>query len=353
MTAADRRRREQVSGGPGLETTAPAAGREALLERVLEPLSRHYGDPATVEIRMNAPGRVVADRRGAGKRLAATPGPDVAGLESICKALANRHGLPFDPDDHPRLGCVLPGGHRFECLLGASAQSGVSLAIRCKHPFAPTWEQLGADGAVRAYLEAAVAAGRNLIVSGATNTGKTTLLNKLLSTLPADRRVVALEDAPELRLERFWDGIGLLSEREPGDRSGMLGWRQLYDHLVRVTPDHVLFGEIGTRNAFAAMAALNSGATGFMCTIHAESPRQAIHRKFDQNVAWSGEAMPRVAAFLTELVDVVVQVRRDADGFRRVCEIWEPKTDRRVLAGGADFRPPNDNHPKAGNPPCG
>ena len=77
----------------------------------------------------------------------------------------------------------------------------------------------------------------------------------------------------------------------------MLGWRQLYDHLVRVTPDHVLFGEIGTRNAFAAMAALNSGATGFMCTIHAESPRQAIHRKFEQNVAWSARPCPGLRRF--------------------------------------------------------
>ena len=141
-----------------------------------------------------------------------------------------------------------------------------------------------------------MAAGRNLIVSGATNTGKTTLLNKPLSTLPATGGWWRWRTRRNC-VWSGWDGIGLLSEREPGDRSGMLGWRQLYDHLVRVTPDHVLFGEIGTRNAFAAMAALNSGATGVMCTIHAESPRQAIHRKFDQNVAWSGEAMPWVGRF--------------------------------------------------------
>src|SRR3546814_10782585 len=64
----------------------------------------------------------------------------------------------------------------------------------------------------------------------------------------------------------------------------MLDWRQLYDHLMRATPDRPIFGEISTQNAFAALAVLNAGMTGFMCSIHADSPEQAINRKFDQNI---------------------------------------------------------------------
>ena len=304
---------------------------DALLHRVLEPLHKFYADLDVVEIRMVKPGQVIRDQRGAGKRAVPAPDLTLAEIETICTALATYHGVKFDSDTHPKLSCVLPGGHRLECLLGASVQSGISLALRCKHPFTPTWEEVGASDETRKHLLDAVCSEKNIIISGATNTGKTTLLNMLTASLPDDRRVIAAEDTPELHLERFWDGVGLLAERETSGASGMLNWRQLYDHLMRATPDHILFGEISTLNAFAALAALNSGVTGFMCTIHAESPYQAIHRKFDQNIAWAGETMPRVPEFLTELVDVVVQIRRTQDGWRRITDIYEPRTDNYVL----------------------
>src|SRR3546814_11928638 len=86
----------------------------------------------------------------------------------------------FRSDDSPKLSCILPDGHRFECLVGPSVQTGVSLAIRCKHPFTPSWEQIGVSPVIRDYLKDAVDRDLNIIVSGATNTGKTTLLNMML-----------------------------------------------------------------------------------------------------------------------------------------------------------------------------
>ncbi|NMM43920.1 Flp pilus assembly complex ATPase component TadA [Rhodospirillaceae bacterium KN72] len=309
-----------------------------LLRETLAPLSAHYDDPATVEIRMTKPGIVITDRRGTGKQAVRDEGLTLAAVEAVARSLGNYHGLGFNGEDRPKLSCVLPGGHRFECLVGPSVQSGLSLAIRCKHPFTPSWDQVGASEAVVRYLTDAVDGERNLIVSGATNTGKTTLLNMLLAGLPDHRRVIGVEDTPELSLGRFWDGVGLIAAREEGGShaTGLQTWRQLYDHLMRATPDHIVFGEISTQNAFAALAALNSGVTGFMCTIHAESPHQAIHRKFDQNIAWSGETMPRVPEFLSELVDVVVQIKRDSSGFRRITDIYEPRADRFVLKDGKE-----------------
>ena len=304
---------------------------EILASRLLKPLSVFFDNTETVEVRMVQAEQVIIERRGEGKIAVEADGLVLAVIETICQALANRYGLRFDPDEVPKLSCVLPGGHRFECLLGSSVRSGISLAIRCKHSFIPTWEQLGVSDAVRRYLLAAVSGERNIIISGATNTGKTTLLNMLLDTLPDERRVIAVEDTPELHMVKFWDGVGLLAARESNAGTGLLDWRQLYDHLMRVTPDHIVFGEISTLNAFAALAALNSGVTGFMCTIHAESPHQAIHRKFDQNIAWAGEVMPRVPEFLTDLVDVVVQIKRTPDGFRQITEIYEPGNDRFIL----------------------
>ena len=312
------------------------APEEILASRLLKPLSVFFENLDTVEIRMVKPEQVIIERRGEGKVAVDAEGLVLAVVETICQALANRHGLKFDPDVIPKLSCVLPGGHRFECLLGSSVRSGLSLAIRCKHPFIPTWDQLGVSDAIRGYLLAAVTDERNIIISGATNTGKTTLLNMLLDTLPEERRVIAVEDTPELHIDKFWDGVGLIAARESNASGGLLDWRQLYDHLMRVTPDHIIFGEISTLNAFAALAALNSGVTGFMCTIHAESPHQAIHRKFDQNIAWAGDVMPRVPEFLTDLIDVVVQIKRTPDGFRQITDIFEPGRDRFILRDGKE-----------------
>ncbi|MCW9046270.1 MAG: CpaF/VirB11 family protein [Alphaproteobacteria bacterium] len=307
-----------------------------LFERILSPLFKHYGDEGTVEIRMSRPHQVVTERRGEGKRMVKDETLTMAAIEKIAKSLGNVGGLTFDGEEHPKLSCVLPGGHRFEVLVGSSVRTGISLAIRCKHPFVPSWQTLGVSDRVKNYLINAVRSDTNMVISGATNTGKTTLLNMLLEVLEEDRRVVAVEDTPELHIEKFWDGVGLIAAREAGTGSGMQDWRQLYDHLIRITPDHILFGEISTQNAFAALAALNSGVTGFKCTIHAESPEQAIHRKFDQNIAWAGETMPRVPEFLIDLVDVVVQIKRRKDGFRHITDIWEPRKDNWVLKDGAE-----------------
>lgn len=224
---------------------------------------------------------------------------------------------------------------RIECPVGPSVQGGISLAIRCKHPFTPSWDQVGAGGDVVDYLRDAVTAEKNIIISGATNTGKTTLLNKLLGFLPDDRRVIAVEDTPELGMDRFWDGVGLLAARDAKTAVGMIGWDGPYDHLMRATSDHVVFGEVSIQNAFAVLAALNSGATGVMCSIHAKNAKQALDRKFDQNIVWSGATMPRVPEFLRELVDVVVQINRTTDGYQRISEIYEPRADRWVMGDDA------------------
>ena len=291
-----------------------------IIREVLAPLSLFYGDPTTVECRMNKPGEVITDRRGKGLERHSANDLTQALIESLCRSLANHHGIAFHIDNNPKLSCILPdGSHRFECLVGASVQSGLSLAIRCKHPFKPSWSKAGVNQTIKAYLMNALNQEANMIISGATNTGKTTFLNMLLAQLPADRRVIALEDTPELEIERFWNGNGLIAAREEktNQGSGMVSWRELYDHMMRITPDHIIFGEISTTNCLAALGALNSGVTGFFCTIHSESPIQAITRKFDQNISWSGQTMPRVPEFLSELVDVVVQIKRDRKGNRK------------------------------------
>lgn len=303
------------------------------LADVLMPLARHYEKPEIVELRMSRPGMVVIDHRGLGKQVVLDSDLTRLRIESICKALANHAKIKFDPATQPKLSCLIPGKHhRFECAIGPSVQSGLSLAIRCKHAFTPTWDNLGVDAIGHAYFHKAVSASKNIIISGATNTGKTTLLNMLLDMVPESRRVVAIEDTPEVGIDKFhYDGVGLVCGRDDDANKAMLSWRQAHDHVMRITPDHIILGEISTQNAYPALGLLNSGITGFMCTIHAHSPWQALNRKFDHNIAWSGQTLARVPEFLNDLIDLVIQVGRDEDGLRRISHIYEPREDRYVL----------------------
>lgn len=123
--------------------------KDPLLDKILAPLSKFYEDLDTVEVRMVRQGFVTTDKRGDGKAQVKAPELTIAKLETICKALSNYRGQKFDTDYHPKLSCVLPGGHRFECVLGDSVQSNISLAIRCKHPFNPTWDQMGVNDSIK------------------------------------------------------------------------------------------------------------------------------------------------------------------------------------------------------------
>ena len=192
------------------------------ISTILRPLAQFYDDLTTVEMRMTEAKKVVLDRRGVGKFLVDAPELTLARVEDICRSLANFTGVKFDPGTAPKLSCVVPEvRHRFECLMGASVQSGISLAIRCKHPFTPTWEQVGVTPDVVAYLQAAMERKANMIIAGGTNTGKTTLINKLLHFLPDTCRVVAAEDTPELEIDRFWDGVGDACQRHAGVAGGV------------------------------------------------------------------------------------------------------------------------------------
>ncbi len=302
------------------------------LDIILTPLSRHYADPKTVEVRCNEAGHVIVERRGEGK--IALPAPDLTfdELDLMCTALSNMTDSAYSPRNGEKLSCVIPHHkHRFECLLGKSSREGVSLAIRCKHPFEPSWQQIGATAEVVKYLECCVLAGKNIVVSGATNTGKTTFLNKLLTFLDDQVRIIAAEDAPELELDRFMDKVGLIAARDVKNSSGLILWDALLDHINRITPDRVLFGEISNQNALAFINALISGAVGVMCTVHARSPEEALETKFVQNMALSGYSVPDIPVLLRRNVDVVVQLKRDEDGYRRISDVYEPVNDHWVV----------------------
>ena len=300
-----------------------------VLNSILEPLAVHYNPCDVIEVRMSAPREVVIETRGVGKECIVDEALNLATLERISANLANNNGLDFHPNTNPNVSCTLPDGHRFESLVGASVQSGLSISIRCKHPFDATYHDYGISEKVAAFIQNAVIAGKHIIISGGTNTGKTTLLNLMLKSLDAATRLVVLEDTPEVQFDRFWDSVGLIASRT-GASPSMLSWSSLYDHSNRITPDRLIFSEISTKNSEAALALMNSGGSGFMCTIHAENPQQVIERRFDQILSLAGKQMNNLPELLRETVDVIIQIKR-GDGFRYISEVYLPKENRHLL----------------------
>lgn len=306
----------------------------AVLAKILEPLAQHYSDPDVIEIRMRKPGTVIVDHREKGLEEIQDPTLTLHVLEQICQSLSNKNGLGFDPDKNPQVSTILPEKHRFECMMGPSVLTGVSLAIRCKHLVYIPWEAFGVEGDLLEYFREIVESQKNIIISGATNTGKTTFMNKVIGLIPDDVRIITAEDTPELETDRFWNGVGLMAAREDDSKHGLMNWGRIANHMMRTTPTSIIVGEISIQNAFAALNFLNTGNSGFMCSVHAESPEMVINRKFDQNISWAGRTVPKISEYLGDLVDSIIQIKRDENGRRTISDILEPKKGRSIMKDG-------------------
>ena len=305
---------------------------DPVIRAILAPLAAHYGSPGVIELRMSQTRGVMLEYRDGRKEALEDPRLTLGAIEHICKARGNYYQLGFDADHSPNLSCVLPGGHRFACLVGSSVQGGLSLAIRVKQPYAASPDDFGLDDECAGLIFDRVREGRHIIISGGTNTGKTTFLNMLLQSLPASTRVIAAEDTPEVNIGKFHpDCVGLIAARS-ADVAGMLPWPGLADHVNRITPDRVIFGEISVRNAMSALAVLNSGISGFMCTIHAANPVMAIRYKFAQNLDMAGTPMLAIVEYLTQMVDLVIQIDR-LDSTRKVSAVYDVPTDTYLFGG--------------------
>ncbi len=307
---------------------------DILLEQLLKPLAEFYDHADVVEVRMSEPEKIIIERRNLDNRTSEQDAPRLTHFQlvKICRALANSKGLRFSEDEHPKVSTTLPDGHRFECLMGAASSGHLSLSIRCKHPHEISFANMGLDGEMVEYILNALDQQANIVISGGTNTGKTTLLNKLLSHLPEERRVVSVEDTPELDVSRFNDGVALFAARDASQGVGLQTWQQLYDHMMRISPESIIFGEISTQNAFNALNVLNTGARGWMCSVHADRP-EMVSSRFQQNINASGETMD-ADFFMKQMVDLVIHITRDLSGKRRITDIWEMKNNIYIMKNG-------------------
>jgi len=301
----------------------PATLRHAHLAALLSPITTLLADPGVDEIMINGPHEVWVERAG---RIESTDArfESAEDLLAALRAVAQSVGRPLD-DAHPILEGCLPDGSRLEAVLAPIVARGPTVCIR---RFTPHRLDLGAltrNGtlwpAAEAALTAAVDGKRNVLVSGGTGSGKTSLLNALSAHVDADERIIVLEDTRELRLAR--PHVVQLEARPPDARGGgAITVRALLRATLRLRPDRIVLGEIRGAEALDLIQAMTSGHGGCLATIHASHPCDALAR-LETLALMNDTALPLSAlrAQIASAVDLVVQVARTRDGHRRVTEI--------------------------------
>ncbi len=294
----------------------------------LGPLQALLADPAVSEVMVNGADTVYVERAGRLERAGVRFEDDTHLLRVIDRILAPI-GRRVDALS-PIVDARLADGSRVNAVVAPLAVDGPLLTIRRFVRIASTLEDLVRLGSLTQLaaleLERLVRAGANVLVSGGTSTGKTTLLAAALAAAAGDDRIVVLEDAAELPLEHP-HRVRLECRPASSEGSAHIGMRDLVRTALRMRPDRIIVGEVRGAEAFDLLQALNTGHRGSWSTIHANGVEEALLR-LESMVLCAGTGMPQlvVREQVARAVDAVVQLERTANG-RRIAVIAHVAAD--------------------------
>jgi pilus assembly protein CpaF len=309
---------------------ATDADRDRLVEEIINesfglgPLEALMGDPTVNDILVNGPQNVYVERGG---RLEETDVvfADDAHLIQIIQRIVARVGRRVD-ESSPLVDARLPDGSRVNAIIPPLALDGPVLSIR-RFGVRLRSEDLLANGtlptAVLEFLEAAVAARQNMVISGGTGAGKTTFLNTMSRYIPYDERLVTIEDSAELLLQQ--KHVVRLETRLPNmEGVGQYTQRDLVRNSLRMRPDRIIIGEVRGPEALDMLQAMNTGHEGSLTTIHANDTRDALAR-MEMMVTMAGFEMPLpvIRNYIASAVRIVVQLGRLKGGRRKVMRVSE------------------------------
>ncbi|MGV8846224.1 CpaF family protein [Tessaracoccus sp.] len=291
----------------------------------LGPIQQLLADDTVTEVMVNGPDRVYVEQGG---RITMTDITfrDEAHLRSIIDRIVSRIGRRID-ESSPLVDARLEDGSRVNAIIPPLAVSGSTLTIRKFSTDALSVQDLirldSLNAEMATLLSACVRANLNIIVSGGTGTGKTTLLNVLSSFIPENERIITIEDAVEIQMQQ--DHVVRLESRPPNvEGKGEVTIRDLVRNSLRMRPDRIVIGEVRGAEALDMLQAMNTGHDGSLSTIHANSPRDALSR-LETLVLMAGMDLPlrAVREQVASAVDVIVQIARLRDGTRRVVNVTE------------------------------
>ena len=311
------------------------------LQSYLAPLAPWLEAGDITDILINRPGEIWVERQGGGTERIEVPELSEQVLVRLGRQVAAASDQGINREQ-PLLSATLPGGARIQIVGPPATRGGTMIAIR-KHGLADlSIARLAAAGMfapdpdhlidAEARLDNALAAGdfatalveavrlkKTMVISGGTSSGKTTLLNALLKEIPAEERLIVIEDAPELKLDHP-NAIGLIGVRgELGE--ARVDAEMLLQAALRMRPDRILLGELRGGEAFTFLRAINTGHPGSITTIHADSAQGALDQIVmlalldGTNLQW--DALQRYAE---QVIDLLVHIERQG-GVRRVVEI--------------------------------
>lgn len=285
------------------------------------PIQRFLDDPAVEEIWINSPSRVFVAR--GGQPELTTLVLDDRGIHDLVERMLQHSGRRLDLSS-PFVDATLRGGERLHAVIPPVVGEHWSVNIRKHIQRARSLGDLVAAGmlpeAAAQFLAAAMRAGLSVIVSGATQAGKTTTVRALAGEIPRSRRVITIEEVFELALPNR-DCVALQTRMENIEGRGEVSLRALVKESLRMRPDVIVVGEVRGAEALDMLLALNAGVPG-MATVHANSARDAL-TKLTLFPLLAGENVTEqfIVPTLAASVDVVVHVDRDRDGARKVTEI--------------------------------
>ena len=228
---------------------------------------------------------------------------------------------------NPMVDSRLKDGSRINAVIPPLSTKGPVITIRKFKS-----EMTSADDMIRigsmtpymaTFLEAAVKGKCNIIVCGGTGSGKTTLLNILSSFIPNDERIITIEDAAELKLEKE-HVISLETRVTNYDNEGEITIQDLVINALRMRPDRIIVGEVRGKEAFDMLQAMNTGHEGSITTLHANGPKDALNR-LETMVLMSGLDIPikAIREYIVSAIDLVVNIERMSDGKRKITSISE------------------------------
>jgi len=340
VSAAVARSREQVRGDL-IRLVADIVGRDRLLMTLPEqlraveellndmfgigPIEPLLADDTVTDILVNGPDQVYVERHGR-LELTSLKFRDNTHLTNVAQRIAASIGRRVD-ESSPMVDARLADGSRVNVVLPPLAIRGTCLSIRKFARRNVTLHRMAMQGnlstAMARVLEVACACRTNIIISGGTGSGKTTLMNAMSRVIDERERIITIEDAAELQLQQP-HVVSLETRPESIEGAGMVDQRQLVKNALRMRPDRIILGETRGAEAFDVLQAMNTGHDGSMTTLHANTPRDALTR-LESMVLLAAGSLPllSIRRQIASAVQMIVQLERMRDGIRRITHITE------------------------------
>ncbi len=291
----------------------------------LGPLEELLADPTVTDILVNNKDQIYVERRG---RLELTNRKFVS--NDLVRAIIERIIAPLGrriDESSPMVDARLPDGSRVNAIIPPLSLKGPALSIRKFSRVRYTGEDLLTFGsltpAMLTFIQASVIAKKNIVISGGTGSGKTTVLNVVSRSIPEWERIITIEDAAELQLSQtHW--LNLESRPPNVEGKGQVAIRDLFRNALRMRPDRIIVGECRGDETLDMLQAMNTGHQGSLTTVHANSPRDAVSR-FDTMVLMSNVDLPirAIREMISSAINVVIHTARLSDGSRKILAISE------------------------------